>query len=460
MRAQRAGVGVERGELNAAPTPGYAPLLPPGRRAGVEHALAVGQVEAGAARCAPASCTETSPLVEPGQALDRHRPLEQQRLRRRACARAMPAASRRCLIGGDAGPPAVHAQAHRRMDVAGGQHRLPLRRVRGAHEVDPPCAGADSAPRHRPGCAPRASPARAGSARSTRVDIALGVPALEQRRRRAPPGRPRCSRRSGRTPARKASTRAAPRPARSALAAARELAHDRLHAAVAAQRAVRKIDQRGARGFASRLGAALELRGEAAAGGDALHHRAPRPASAAASGAHPKRAPPATGWPRRNSPRAQAACRRRAAAPMTQARLRRRRRPARDPRSSTAPGAPLERRRTRARQILTVSPCEHGVGARDRTESAHRALELRRRTASSRARLALSILRRVGRARCRLRHGVARGRLRHRQASATIDLRAERGELVVQGAGVVVGRDRQRLPATAPGRYRARRPSA
>ena len=80
-------VGVERGQRDIRTSRGCAPVLPPGAAQASSTRCPRRRSRQAAARCAPASCTETSPASNPGSALDRHRALEQQRRRRRRVAR-------------------------------------------------------------------------------------------------------------------------------------------------------------------------------------------------------------------------------------------------------------------------------------------------------------------------------------------------------------------------------------
>src|SRR5512134_2145437 len=184
------------------------------------------------------------------------------------------------------------------MGITGLEHRLRLGGIRGAQDLDPPARmlvarlgiGLDA-------CLERSALAQVAA--QNRVDVTLGVPALEQST-----GAHRLvyHRVLGVTTGLQ-SVKRAPQQRfyqRITARAARELPHDGLHAAVAAQGAVREIDERSAGRLHVVLDEAIERRGKAHSGGDTFDHRR-RVAQRRGEGAHAKRAPAGRRWPRRNS---------------------------------------------------------------------------------------------------------------------------------------------------------------
>ena len=83
----------------------------------------------GAASCAAASCTETSPFANPGSAPTSTGSREPQRLRReRAGFRREPLGREPRAVGIARSVPAIDAQPHRRLGIAGRGDRLPVAR--------------------------------------------------------------------------------------------------------------------------------------------------------------------------------------------------------------------------------------------------------------------------------------------------------------------------------------------
>ena len=252
--------------------------LAAGRGAGVEHALARLQIQqAGRALRARSPAPIPRRRRIPGRrstgtgfsSSSASAPM------RRA---AIPSAARRAAYASAVDAARVHAQAHRRMHVARGEHLLPRRRIGRAYALDPP--GRVLMMRDGVGGQPRIERRpRAQEAAQQRIHIALRARALH---RSAGPRRlvdhgvigvaPRFER-VERAPQQRLDQRIG------GAGAARQRRDDGLRAAIAAQRAVAQVGQRAARGgrrVRPVLGGALQFRRQAAAGRDARDQRGRR----------------------------------------------------------------------------------------------------------------------------------------------------------------------------------------
>ena len=167
------------------------------RRARARRAASAAPSSSGAARCAAASCTDTSPSAKPGSCVTGHGCVQH-------APPAAPTTVRRDAVLGQAlrRRPAASPRRALTRSVIGGcwlsasQHRLPLRRP-----VVPAARSIHHSGWLKRGHAGRAAPRRRSASRSRRKrrSTALTKPALGRRalaRGRAPPGRPACARRT------------------------------------------------------------------------------------------------------------------------------------------------------------------------------------------------------------------------------------------------------------------------